>query len=379
MCIIYVMFVGIDAFGCDQGRSGIGLYLLSLLANLPKDDTISYELFGSEFEKYTYSSVADKINYLGIKVSDTVASEIAWHKHRASSFISKQGYDVTLFPVASKYLPKKFNVPGVAVVNDVVSKIAEYKNNPLYAIYIKHGLKKCKKIIVPSLFVKKDLIALGIPSSKIEVIYNGINHSLFYPREIINNDVVNINPFAIKRPYIICASKLQSKEKKHVELIKAFSLFKKNTGLPHRLVIAGEEGAYSEAIHKAVASSDYSSDIFLTGFFPHESLPELYSCADACICPSVIEGVGLPVLEAFACRIPVACAKAGALPEMAGNHALYFNPDDIPAFAEAIEKIVSDKNLREQLLSGSIDWVKRFSWEKTAQRTMEVLSSVALS
>ena len=372
------MFIGIDAFGCDQGRSGIGLYLLSLLANLPEDENISYELFGSEFERYTYSGVADKINYTGIKVSDTVASEISWHKYRCNSFILKQGYDVALYPVGSRFLPKKFKIPSVAVVNEVISKIDEYKANPLYAHYIRRSLKKCKKIIAPSLFVKKDLISLGVPNKKIEVIYNGINHSLFYPREITNNDIVNINPFAIKRPYIICASKLQSESKKHVELIRAFSLFKKNTGLPHRLVLAGEEGAYSDVVHKEVALSEYASDIFLTGFFPHESLPELYSCADACVFPSVAEGVGLPVLEAFACGIPVACAKAGALPEMVGNHALYFDPDDINATAEAIEKIITDKALREELLSGSIEWANRFSWKKTAQRTMEVISSVAL-
>ena len=91
--------------------------------------------------------------------------------------------------------------------------------------------------------------------------------------------------------------------------------------------------------------------------------------------PSTSEGAGLPVLEAMACGVPVACAKSGALPEIAGSHALFFNPDDLNETADAIEKIISDKDLRKKLLSGGIEWTKRFSWEKTALRTLEVLSN----
>lgn len=367
------MLVGIDAFGCDHGRSGLGLYLLSLISSLPKSDSVTYELFGSEIDRYTYTSSLEKISFTGVSVPDSVVFESLWHTFKASSFLTRRNYDVAFFAAGGRFLPASFPVPGVAAVNDVISEMPDYKSSFFYRHKIKSRLSRCKKIITASQFIKKDLVSMSIESSNIEVIHNGINHSLFYPRTVLNNDVVNISPFAIKRPYIIYASKLQGSSKKHLELIKAFSLFKKNTGLPHRLVLAGGSGGYSEAVHKETASSEYSSDIFLTGFFPHESLPELYSCADACIIPSVSEGAGLPVLEAMACGIPVACAKAGALPEIAGSNALFFNPNDINETAKTIEAIVSDTNLRSNLISGGITWAKRFSWEKTAQRTLEVL------
>ena len=87
------------------------------------------------------------------------------------------------------------------------------------------------------------------------------------------------------------------------------------------------------------------------------------------------EGVGLPVLEAMACGIPVACAKEGALPEIAGVHALYFDPDNGEEAAGALEQIVSDQSLRAKLVEGGLDWTRRFSWERTATRTLEVLLS----
>ena len=112
-----------------------------------------------------------------------------------------------------------------------------------------------------------------------------IDGSLFKP--ITNDeDRVLIQPFAIQRPYIIYASRITHEQKCHVELIKAFALFKKQTGSPHRLVIAGSDGNNSEAVHNAVIQSGFSSDILLTGYFPHESLPQLYSSADLCVFPS---------------------------------------------------------------------------------------------
>ena len=104
-------------------------------------------------------------------------------------------------------------------------------------------------------------------------------------------------------------------------------------------------------------------------------MPELYSCADACIFPSVVEGVGLPIIEAMATGIPVACAKAGALQEFAKDGALFFNPNNIEEFSEAIERILTDEKLRESLVEFGYNWTKHFSWEKTLQKTADLLKN----
>ncbi|MBQ9238329.1 MAG: glycosyltransferase family 4 protein, partial [Treponema sp.] len=161
------------------------------------------------------------------------------------------------------------------------------------------------------------------------------------------------------------------------ELIRAFTLFKERTKLPHRLVLCGSDGDYSEEIHRAAARSVVASDIFLTGFFPHESFPQLYAGADACIFPSVNEGVGLPVIEAMATGIPVACSNGGALPEIGGPSPLYFDADNIDEIELAMERLVLDTALRSSMIAAGIKWAAQYNWEKTVLRTIEVLRATA--
>ena len=89
--------------------------------------------------------------------------------------------------------------------------------------------------------------------------------------------------------------------------------------------------------------SEAASDIFITGYFPHENFPELYRNADACIFPSVNEGVGLSVLEAMVTGLPVACSNKGTLPEITGGKTLYFDSDNVQEMADVIEKIIVDE------------------------------------
>ena len=370
------MKVGIDTFGCDHGRSGIGSYLLSLVPGLPVAADVSYDLFGPEMDRYTYSG--DKsITYSSANIPDSLTAERFWHLFNVNSFAKRQEYDVVLYTAGARMLPLKCKVPGVAVVNDIVSNLFASNDDHWQKRQIKHGLAHANCIIAASQYIRRDLEKAGIKSKRIEVIHNGIDHSLFYPRTIENDETIEIKPFAIKRPYFIYASRLSGPEKKHVELIKAFTLFKEKTHLPHRLVLAGSDGPYSEEIHKAAFQSTAASDIFLTGYFPHESFPELYRGADACIFPSTNEGVGLPVIEAMATGLPVACAKAGALSEIAGNNALYFDSDKIEEIESCMEQIALDKQMRAKLVSGGLEWTKRFDWQKTAALTLDVLRSLA--
>lgn len=369
------MKAGIDTFGCDHGRSGIGSYLHSFAANLPLSGAVEFELFGSEIDRYTYNSVRE-IPFQALSVPDSLAAERLWHFFRLQKFVRNAKYDVVLYPAIERALPLSFKTPGVAVVNSIVSVMLKEQGERMMRIQIKRGLAKVQKIVAASEFLRNDLIGLGIDESKIEIIHNGIDHRLFFPQLQIDAETVNIKPFAIKRPYFIYGSRLSGPEKKHIELIKAFALFKEHTKAPHRLVIAGAEGQSSEEVHRAASLSPAASDIFLTGFFPHESFPLLYAGADACIFPSVNEGVGLPILEAMATGIPVACAASGALPEMGGEAALYFDSNNIEEVASAMEKIVSDSAFRETMVASGLRRARHFSWETTVSETIEVMKKI---
>lgn len=369
------MKIGIDTFGCDHGRSGIGSYLSSVSQIFKNTEDIQFELFGAEIDRYTYARDSN-IDFVSLLLPEEAKAEKIWHILFCNSFARKQKYDAILFPASSYAMPLFFTRPSVAVVNDIISDLFAKKTMP-GRIRIKQSLKNVNRIIVPSNFVKKDLKRLGINQDKITVVHSGVNHSLFYPRELITSETEMIKPFAIRRPYFLYASTMSSTQKRHVELIKAFEIFKKKTGLPHRLVLAGSEGSCSETVKKAARLSPCASDIFITGYFPHESFPALYAGSEGCLFPSEIEGVGLPVLEAMATGIPVACSKSGALTEITGEKAVLFDSTNLDEMALAIEKIAVDKKLRKKMIKEGVEWAKKFSWENTVKETLEVLKSLS--
>jgi glycosyltransferase involved in cell wall biosynthesis len=370
------MKIGIDAFGTDHGKSGLGSYLKSFVNSIPDDDSLQFEIFGDDIDRYTFNKEKD-VPFCGIDVNDNLKSVRRWHRFLSQGFVKKSGYDAVLYTAGGRIIPPKFSTKSVAVVNEIIGNIFRGENF-LSRNAIKKGLSRADCIIVPSMFVKKNLERSGVKSRRVEIVHNGIDHSLFFPVDSIVSEsgTLDIKPFAIKKPYLIYASRMQGKEKKHVELIKAFSVFKEKTGLPHRLVLAGSDGPYGGEVQKAVKASRFGCDIFITGYFPHESLPELYRNSEACIFPSVNEGVGLPVLEVMACGVPVACAKAGALPEIAGDGAVYFDADDAEGMAETIQKVATDESLRKKLSAGGIERASRFSWKKCAEETVAILKSL---
>ena len=365
--------IGIDTLGGDHGKSGFGSYILYFISNLHKNDNIEIELFGTEEDRYTYTSGTD-IPYSAIKLLETPKALRRWYKYHSNRFIKKHGYDAVIFPSANKMLPRKFKgYTALAVINSIMSSdITEMDRKSRRQL--KKGILHAHKIIAASKYIKDDLVKLGVTDENITVIHNGIDHKLFFPMaDIFEDEIVDVKPFAIKRPYFVYGSTLSSPEKKHIELIKAFELFKKNTGLPHRLVLAGNDGPYAEEIHKAAFDSQFASDIFLTGFFPHENFARLYGGAEACLFPSVNEGVGLPILEAMACGIPVLCSDKGALKEIGGTAPLYFNSDDIDNIATSLQKITEDKELRDNMITDGIVWAKDFNWEETVNQTLATI------
>ncbi|MBP5588891.1 MAG: glycosyltransferase family 4 protein [Treponema sp.] len=369
------MKVGIDTFGLDHGQSGLGSYLYYLMSNLPYEEDMTYELFGEESDRYTYKAKFDT-QYAPVEISEKLNVQRSWHIFKLNKFSRQRKYDVVLYSAATRMIPSKFSVKGIAIVNDVLSFLLAGTHHKYLKTIGLHGLKKADAIIVPSEYVKNDLISFGLAKDKIKVIPNGIDHSIFYPQNLSEGEYVDIKPFAIKRPYLIYPSKISHEAKKHIQLIKAFNVFKEKTKLPHRLVLAGSQDDYADEVQKYVLDSPYASDIFMTGFFPHKELGLLYSNADACIFPSSQEGVGLSILETMACGIPVACADSAALPEVSGGNAVLFNPDDINQMAQSIEKVVCDKELREHLVTGALEWTKKFTWANTASKLVEVIKSL---
>jgi glycosyltransferase involved in cell wall biosynthesis len=245
-------------------------------------------------------------------------------------------------------------------------------------VIMPNSLRRMDRIIAVSEWVKRELIDLArVKESRIEVVPNGIDHSAFYPRSGNGEAELLIQPFSFKRPYILCVSRIDHPVKNHIRLIKAFGIFKERTGFPHRLVLVGGDSNNAAKVKSAAAKSARRGDIFFTGHFPQKSLPELYSGADFVVLPSMYEGFGQGVIEAMACGIPAACARAASLPETAEHAALYFDPRDPEDMADRMVSLATDRELHKRCAELGLERARAFSWDKCAQRTLEIIYETA--
>jgi glycosyltransferase involved in cell wall biosynthesis len=160
-------------------------------------------------------------------------------------------------------------------------------------------------------------------------------------------------------------------------LVEAFGqLGIRNQGSGLGLVIAGHwDERYPEA-KQATARLGLTDMVRFIGPVQDADLPALYGGAEVFVFPSQYEGFGFPVLEAMACGAPVVCSNRSSLPEVAGDAALLCDPTDVEALARAIEQALIDRDLRNTLRARSLNRAAQFSWEQTAQQTLEVYRSL---
>jgi alpha-1,3-rhamnosyl/mannosyltransferase len=143
------------------------------------------------------------------------------------------------------------------------------------------------------------------------------------------------------------------------------------------LVLAGPAGERAEALSAQAEELGVGAQVRHVGYIPREDLRALMSVAQAFVFPSLYEGFGLPPLEAMACGAPVVCSKAASLPEVVGEDALLFDPQDEEEMAHMLQRIAGDEALRRALGTRSLARAAQFTWQRTAEETWAVYEQVA--
>jgi glycosyltransferase involved in cell wall biosynthesis len=137
------------------------------------------------------------------------------------------------------------------------------------------------------------------------------------------------------------------------------------------LVLPGYPTAHEAELRERALTLGLLDDLRFLGWLSAEELEGLWSLATAFVYPSLYEGFGLPVLEAMARGVPVACSNASSLPEVAGDAALMFDPRDETAIATAVEQLLSDRAAAERLRARGLERAREFTWERTARMTLD--------
>lgn len=177
--------------------------------------------------------------------------------------------------------------------------------------------------------------------------------------------------YGLGQPYILSVSDLQPR-KNHIGLIRAFArMANAFPQLPHQLVIVGKPTWFSDRVLDAARTSGVRERIRFLGFVPDADLLQLYNACDCFVFPSFYEGFGLPALEAMACGRAVVCSDASALPEVVDGAAILFDPYAIDEVVRALADVLLDAELRGRMERLGIQRAAHFSWQKTAQQTME--------
>jgi glycosyltransferase involved in cell wall biosynthesis len=136
------------------------------------------------------------------------------------------------------------------------------------------------------------------------------------------------------------------------------------------LVLPGYPTWHEKELRERAAAAGVANDVRFLGWVGGAEIEGLWSIAEAFVFPSLYEGFGLPVLEAMARGVPVACSNASSLPEVAGEAALLFDPRDQSAIASALERLLGDELLREDLRARGLERVRQFTWQRTARLTL---------
>ncbi len=367
------MRVAIDGRFIQDHFPGIGRYTYNLvdrLARLREDDFVV--LYNPYLPNTRYDlEPLGRLAHLSLR--PTAVRPFSWREQYSVRSLLKETrvavYHSPYYVMPYFFLP----CPAVVTVHDVFpARYSQYLPSRqawvAYHIAMRLAVRGAKRILAVSQCSKSDLIDFfGVRPEKVTVTYNGVDPA-FQPREVQQVEKVR-EKYGLPKRFILYVG-MNKPHKNLPALVRAYAGIRIQAGCP--LVLAGREDPRWPQTRQAVAELGLWESVIVPGDIPEADLPALYNLAAVFVMPSLYEGFGLPLLEAMASGVPCASSSAGALPEVAGDAALLFDPRDTDAMGQAILRLLDDDRLAEELRQKGLAQAARFSYEDTAKRTLEV-------
>ncbi len=297
--------------------------------------------------------------------------------YRLHQCIKHGGFDVvhgqdvySPMSLASVYSAKKLRIPSVITCRSVHESTSLWK-----LIYqpIVFTLRRTNRVIAVCKATERFCHALGVPSNKTVVIPSGVDLSKFNPS--VDGSSMRKRLGIEDEPLVATAIRLV-KRKGPGYLVAAFAKVLK--AIPNaKLVVAGW-GPEAKNLQTQIEGLGLEKSVFMVGVLSREKVAELMVAADVFVVPSMIEAFGRAVIEAAAIGTPVVCPRAGGMPEtiVDGSNGLLFRPADHDAMADAILRVLRDRQLAERLRENGIKTARKFSLESTARRTLGIYKKI---
>jgi glycosyltransferase involved in cell wall biosynthesis len=365
------MRVGLNLMWLVPGYRGLESYARGLVSGLVRCDR------GYRYVLFTNPRNHASFAHLPVQFSRRLCplpfeSRVTWRlveQFLLPSYVARENLDLLHSP--ADLLPVRVRCPAVVTIHDInffsLSDRLPTTASRLLAGWVKRSARQANAIITVSEFSRAQILAdLGPAPERIAVVPNAP-----VPRLRSSSGWAPLRrQLGITTPYLLTFAD-GSPHKNLNTLLRALPLAAAR--LP--LVVVGERQRQDSQVLALLDDLGEQTPVIFTGYLADDALALVLARACLLVFPSLYEGFGLPVLEAMAAGVAVACARAGALPEVAGSAAYYFDPRDPADIAGAIDQLLRDEPARRALVAAGQRHCTRFSWERTARLTTEVYES----
>jgi glycosyltransferase involved in cell wall biosynthesis len=381
------MRIGIDArtiLNPEHGEAiGVGHYTYQLIRHLLNMDAANeYVIF---FDFRVREKDIKKFSRPNVKIKFYPFSDYkkylpgAYNEILGTATLAKENLDIIHSTSPMSRIPASYRGKTVVTFHDLASykvpeafpRLKRTKARTLLSLMA----GKADKIIAVSHSTKKDIEDIfKISAEKIQVIYSGFDKR-FFAEPVIAKEKF-LAKFGIEGKYILFLGTLEP-VKNVARLFEAFKIFKaaaKKDGArsDYKLVMAGKSGWLAKEYKQMAKDLGIAKDVIFTGYIIGDELVPLFKNADFFVMPSLYEGFGTTVLEAFATGTPAIVSGVSSIPEIAGGAAELVNPLDAQNIADAMLKFGKDENLKNSYREKGKAQVEKFDWEKCAKETLEV-------
>lgn len=376
------MKIGIDANPLlTDGAGGIEVYLAELVNRMPVlGARHEFRLFFN-FGRGRHKAVVNRFAGSGVRarvcrVPRRIMGVLQWGAGLPVDWLVGR-VDVMFYPSFVALPQRRGRI--VVTVHDLIPlthpEFCEPHHVREFERRVPPSVKRADTVIVVSSYAGRLVQErFGVPPGRIRHIPNGV-HERYRPPEDPDAPASVAERYGIRGPYLLFVGTMEPR-KNLVRLIEAFGRAHRKGLRDLSLVLVGKEFWGASAIRLAVGRLGARVRVLTLGYVAAADLPALYGGATAFLFPSLVEGFGIPPLEAMACGCPVLTSATPALQEVVGEAALTVDPTDVDAIAEGIGRLVEDGALRETLRSRGRRRAKEFSWDRTAAETLAALEAV---
>ena len=299
-----------------------------------------------------------------------------WYNIAAPAALRKFKPDVWVNPYG---FCSTTSIPQLLMVHDLAylhyPKFIAWHQYWYYKLFTPGFIKKAKQVLTVSNFSQADL-EKNFPNAanKISTVYPAAR-SGFQPLSWEEKNQVK-DSFSDGREYFLFVGGIHPR-KNLLNLLKAFSLFKKWQKSNMKLLVAGRMAWQYEDLLEKIKTYKYREDLILLGALEEAQLSRITASAYALVYPSFFEGFGMPILEAMQSGVPVIASNTSSMPEVGADAALYADPNDPDAIAKQMLLLYKDEKLRNFQIEKGLERAQDFSWDKTAQGVWEKIIAIA--